>query len=113
MIEIQQVGGAQRSIFAPLPLLCPVFVPVLVFLTSRYTPVFELNMADINAIAKQFTDFYYNTFDSNRSGLAALYVSSPNSPRPSIHPNVDDTFLARSLNAFVRGYTDSGRDCYC
>ncbi|SCZ96610.1 BZ3500_MvSof-1268-A1-R1_Chr4-4g07476 [Microbotryum saponariae] len=30
-------------------------------------------MADINAIAKQFTDFYYQTFDSNRSGLAPLY----------------------------------------
>jgi len=31
-------------------------------------------MADINAIAKQFTDFYYNTFDSNRANLAPLYV---------------------------------------
>jgi len=30
-------------------------------------------MADINAIAKQFTDFYYNTFDSNRASLAPLY----------------------------------------
>ncbi|KAF8263410.1 nuclear transport factor 2 [Lactarius quietus] len=26
-------------------------------------------MADINAIAKQFTDFYYTTFDSNRANL--------------------------------------------
>ncbi|KAF8652734.1 hypothetical protein AX16_004232 [Volvariella volvacea WC 439] len=32
-------------------------------------------MADINAIAKQFTDFYYNTFDSNRAGLQSLYRS--------------------------------------
>ena len=31
-------------------------------------------MADINAIAKQFTDFYYSTFDTNRAGLQALYV---------------------------------------
>lgn len=31
-------------------------------------------MADINAIANQFTDFYYTTFDSNRQGLASLYV---------------------------------------
>jgi hypothetical protein len=31
-------------------------------------------MADINAVAQQFTDFYYNTFDSDRSGLGALYV---------------------------------------
>jgi len=30
-------------------------------------------MADINAIAKQFTDFYYATFDSNRSSLSSLY----------------------------------------
>ncbi|KAF8256724.1 hypothetical protein EI94DRAFT_1763327 [Lactarius quietus] len=30
-------------------------------------------MADINAIAKQFTDFYYTTFDSNRANLASLY----------------------------------------
>ena len=31
-------------------------------------------MADINAIAKQFTDFYYQTFDTDRAGLAPLYV---------------------------------------
>lgn len=30
-------------------------------------------MADINAVAKSFTDFYYNTFDGNRSQLASLY----------------------------------------
>ncbi|KAH9915791.1 nuclear transport factor 2 [Epithele typhae] len=30
-------------------------------------------MADINTIAKQFTDFYYNTFDTNRANLGALY----------------------------------------
>ncbi|KAF9265802.1 nuclear transport factor 2 [Marasmius fiardii PR-910] len=33
-------------------------------------------MADINAIAKQFTDFYYTTFDTNRSGLNSLYRES-------------------------------------
>ena len=31
-------------------------------------------MADINAIAQQFTDFYYLTFDADRSRLAPLYV---------------------------------------
>ncbi|KAJ2936657.1 hypothetical protein H1R20_g436, partial [Candolleomyces eurysporus] len=31
-------------------------------------------MADINAIGKQFSDFYYNTFDTNRGGLDPLYV---------------------------------------
>ncbi|KAH9011344.1 nuclear transport factor 2 [Lactarius hengduanensis] len=30
-------------------------------------------MADFNAIAKQFTDFYYTTFDSNRASLEPLY----------------------------------------
>ncbi|GAA6063836.1 hypothetical protein JCM10212_003998 [Sporobolomyces blumeae] len=29
--------------------------------------------ADINAIAQQFTEFYYNQFDSDRKGLAPLY----------------------------------------
>jgi hypothetical protein len=31
-------------------------------------------MGDINSIAKQFVDFYYATFDSNRSQLSSLYV---------------------------------------
>jgi hypothetical protein len=30
-------------------------------------------MADINAIAKQFTDFYYQTFSADRRNLHALY----------------------------------------
>ncbi|KIM55917.1 hypothetical protein SCLCIDRAFT_1220748 [Scleroderma citrinum Foug A] len=30
-------------------------------------------MADINSIAKQFTDFYYQTFDANRANLGPLY----------------------------------------
>ncbi|ETW85345.1 hypothetical protein HETIRDRAFT_432146 [Heterobasidion irregulare TC 32-1] len=30
-------------------------------------------MADINSVAKQFTDFYYTTFDSNRASLQTLY----------------------------------------
>lgn len=31
-------------------------------------------MANINTIAAQFTEFYYNTFDTNRAGLQNLYV---------------------------------------
>ena len=31
-------------------------------------------MADINTVAKQFTDFYYSTFDTNRASLQSLYV---------------------------------------
>ena len=34
-------------------------------------------MADINAVAQQFTTFYYQTFDSNRSNLGPLYVRRP------------------------------------
>jgi len=30
-------------------------------------------MTDFQAVAKQFVDFYYNTFDTNRAGLQALY----------------------------------------
>ncbi|KAF6225814.1 hypothetical protein HO133_009816 [Letharia lupina] len=30
-------------------------------------------MGDFNAIAQQFTEFYYNTFDQDRKNLAALY----------------------------------------
>ncbi|CEI88680.1 hypothetical protein G6F70_005902 [Rhizopus microsporus] len=30
-------------------------------------------MADINALASQFVNFYYETFDSNRSNLQGLY----------------------------------------
>ncbi|KXN91206.1 Nuclear transport factor 2 [Leucoagaricus sp. SymC.cos] len=30
-------------------------------------------MANFQAIAKQFTDYYYQLFDSNRSGLSPLY----------------------------------------
>ncbi|KAF9091452.1 Nuclear transport factor 2 [Mortierella sp. GBA35] len=30
-------------------------------------------MADINAIADQFTTYYYQTFDANRAGLGPLY----------------------------------------
>jgi len=30
-------------------------------------------MADINAIAQQFTNFYYTAFDTNRASLGSLY----------------------------------------
>jgi len=32
---------------------------------------------DIDALAKQFSDFYYNTFDSDRTLLTNLYVPFP------------------------------------
>ncbi len=46
-------------------------------------------MADINAIAKQFTDFYYSTFDTNRAALQSLYVrphTRPYIPRDLTYP---------------------------
>ncbi|KAL8732869.1 MAG: hypothetical protein Q9166_002470 [cf. Caloplaca sp. 2 TL-2023] len=33
-------------------------------------------MGDFQSIAQQFTQFYYTTFDENRSNLAALYLFS-------------------------------------
>ena len=33
-------------------------------------------MSDIIAVAKQFSDFYYSAFDSNRASLQSLYVRS-------------------------------------
>jgi hypothetical protein len=32
--------------------------------------------ANIDAVATQFVDFYYKTFDSDRTQLASLYVGS-------------------------------------
>ena len=51
----RQIGQRARS---------RVVAPYLAFIT----------MADVNAIAKQFVDYYYNLFSDNRSQLAALYV---------------------------------------
>ncbi|CAN9174146.1 unnamed protein product [Alternaria alternata] len=48
-----------------------------VFLTSRPLYTFKTDCftpADFNAIAQQFVEFYYKTFDGNRAGLGALYV---------------------------------------
>jgi hypothetical protein len=42
--------------------------------SSSYQSLLQ-TMADPQAIAKQFTDFYYNTFDADRSQLVSLYVS--------------------------------------
>jgi hypothetical protein len=57
-------------------------------------------MADINAVAKQFTDFYYSTFDSNRATLAPLYVRRrfPHLRRRTSGSDLFD-FLARYIYA--------------
>ncbi|KAJ6115777.1 hypothetical protein N7523_006194 [Penicillium sp. IBT 18751x] len=33
-------------------------------------------MADFSTIAQQFVEFYYQTFDTNRAGLAPLYLDT-------------------------------------
>lgn len=37
-------------------------------------------MADFNAVAKAFVEFYYQTFDSDRQNLAPLYASIARNP---------------------------------
>merc|ERR1712080_663891 len=42
-------------------------------LALHITLVASATMADFNAVAQQFTEFYYKTFDSDRAQLAPLY----------------------------------------
>lgn len=72
-------------------------------------------MADINAVAKQFTDFYFTTFDTNRGGLQSLYVR-PQAVCASPYP-LDLTaplfsFVARCVYADLGGHTYPRRGCY-
>lgn len=57
--------------------LCP-SAQLIVLVASSSSPSFpispQITMADINAIAQQFTQFYYNTFDTDRASLQSLYV---------------------------------------
>jgi hypothetical protein len=64
-------------------------------------------MADINAVAEQFTGFYYLTFDSNRANLAPLYVRR----RRCLHLRVGRhlaliCFLAQFIYAHLGGEPD-------
>ena len=43
-------------------------------------------MGDIQQTAQAFVTHYYNTFDSNRAGLAALYVRSLSPFLPHLPP---------------------------
>jgi hypothetical protein len=63
------------------------------------------NMADINAISKQFTEFYYSTFDSNRANLGPLYVRE-NICCARLEPHIDvGSILARNFDVVVGGFT--------
>lgn len=59
-------------------------------------------MADIHAIAQQFTDFYYQTFDSNRAGLESLYrptsmLTWEGSPIQGVHSIVEKIVVRRPV----------------
>jgi hypothetical protein len=56
-------------------------IPLPDLFVSLYTTILRSSlvasiMGDFNAVAKQFVDFYYNTFDTNRASLSALYVGA-------------------------------------
>ena len=53
-------------------------------------------MANPVEIAKQFVDFYYQTFDSNRAGLQGLYVSASATP-----PSNCIAYTERVMTAFL------------
>jgi hypothetical protein len=67
-------------------------------------------MADINAIAKQFIDFYYTTFDANRANLAPLYVRHLSiSMLITLNSALTDLYLiARTLDALLGGNPNPG-----
>lgn len=63
-------------------------VPHLHNLSAFFLTPF-VTMADPVVIAKQFVDYYYQTFDANRAGLAPLYVrlfSEDEKSRPWCRP---------------------------
>jgi len=57
-------------------------------------------MADFAAIAKQFVQYYYNSFDTNRASLAPLYVRHL-APSRKIVPLILQIPLAGPLHAYV------------
>lgn len=56
---------------------------------------------DPSEIAKQFTQFYYTTFDTDRSQLAPLYVRT-SIERQQRDPGRSDDCTASSVNAHIR-----------
>jgi hypothetical protein len=64
---------------------------------------------DIKNIAKQFVDFYYTTFDTNRGGLSSLYVRYDLADISEIKL-IGCICAARHLNA-VMGRDGHARSC--
>ena len=65
-------------------------------------------MADINAIAAQFTDFYYEAFDTNRSNLAPLYASD----HCLTACRLTEPHPARRVYVDVGGHSDPGNESH-
>ena len=57
---------------------------------------------DIDALAKQFSDFYYNTFDSDRTLLTNLYVPFP-VPVPALLSSLPESLWLFSLRLLCLG----------
>lgn len=75
IVELQRTPSCQAqpvrtsaTAHAPLELVAPFADSDLIF--------HHRAEMDVEAIAKTFVDSYYQMFDTNRSGLGALYVSS-------------------------------------
>lgn len=55
---------------------------------------------DFDALAKSFSDFYYSTFDTDRSQLANLYVSPSAPPRP-LHDSTANVYSAHRVSSLL------------
>ncbi|QLQ81618.1 hypothetical protein HG537_0F03790 [Torulaspora globosa] len=51
----------------------PSFVQLAFIVLRLATHIYHLMSLDFNALAQQFTEFYYNQFDTDRSQLGNLY----------------------------------------
>jgi hypothetical protein len=59
-------------------------------------------MADPNAVARQFAEFYYTTFSSDRPGLQTLYVSDNGIlMRLEMGSDIDLVILAGYFDAYL------------
>jgi hypothetical protein len=66
-------------------------------------------MADPTAIGKQFTEFYYSTFDTDRANLGPLYVRFTAGSRSKLYlTRTRAIILARPIYVIMGGTTDPG-----
>ncbi|KAL8768622.1 MAG: hypothetical protein Q9209_005181 [Squamulea sp. 1 TL-2023] len=62
-------------------------------------------MTDFQSVAQQFTQYYYSTFDENRSNLAALYVRETSESIRSQELEANCTILERPMELIQRDTT--------